>query len=73
MSVQDIRDHVTAARELIASGDTAGAQRHLDLAAQQLDPGTPPLTEGLWTRLAPLLPSHCGKARSGTRQQSLHP
>lgn len=39
MSVKDIRDHVTAAQELIASGDTAGAQRHLDLAARQLDPG----------------------------------
>jgi len=24
-------------------------------------PGTPPLTEGLWARLAPLLPSPCGK------------
>lgn len=39
MSVKDIRDHVTAAQELITAGDTAGAQRHLDLVARQLDPG----------------------------------
>jgi excisionase family DNA binding protein len=39
MIVREVRDHIEAARTLIAEGDTAEAQKHLALAARQLDPG----------------------------------
>lgn len=40
MIVRDIRDHIEAARKLIDEGDAAEAQKHLAVAARQLDPGT---------------------------------
>jgi len=40
MIVRDVRDHVEAARKLIDEGDAAEAQKHLSIAARQLDPGT---------------------------------
>ncbi|MGI8854869.1 MAG: helix-turn-helix domain-containing protein [Thermomicrobiales bacterium] len=38
MIVRDVRDHIEAARKLIDEGDAAEAQRHLSIAARQLDP-----------------------------------
>src|SRR5438045_666850 len=38
MIVRDIRDHIEAARKLIDEGDAAEAQKHLSIAARQLDP-----------------------------------
>lgn len=40
MRVQEIRDHIVAARERIDAGDTEGARQHLDLASGQLSPDT---------------------------------
>jgi excisionase family DNA binding protein len=40
MIVRDVRDHIEAARKLIDEGDAAEAQRHLSIAARQLEPST---------------------------------
>lgn len=40
MIVRDVRDHIEAARRLIDEGDAAEAQKHLSVAARQLDPDT---------------------------------
>jgi len=40
MIVRDVRDHIEAARKLIDEGDAVEAQKHLSIAARQLDPGT---------------------------------
>lgn len=38
MGVNEIREHVAAARALLDAGDTEGAQRHLGMVANQLAP-----------------------------------
>ncbi len=40
MIVRDVRNHIETARKLIDEGDADEAQKHLSIAARQLDPST---------------------------------